>query len=825
MSTSMQHGLTRRSFLKTAAASGVAASLAGGALSLLDAPEAAFADEAAAAETAAGAADEQIFSGVCRNFCTNACFLDCHVRDGKVVQTSARDMPNPAFNRICSKGLTIPYQIYGSHRIQTPLKRVGERGAGEFEAITWDEAIDEIATTWKQIIDESGYSAIAYHRMTGNNSFLNGSSAGGMFMRFVAAMGMTVVDGAFDTAEPLANDRMLGNGPFCANNAHGDYINSKTIVIWGANPATCQTQTMHFLTEARDNGTKLIYIDPIYNQTSAMVDQWVPLRAASDGALALGLMNVVLENGWQDEAYLLANSTAPYLVKRDDHKYLRLSDLGLAEAESEEDAPLVMTASGEAKPAAEVEAADMVLDVTEADVEGFIVDSAFALLKARCAEYPLDKVTELTGVDADTITDLADQIANNTPTAFYTAYGADHYVNGHYNYSAIIALAILTGNVGKKGAFCGTSFIRTGGMPGKFFINADGVKPTAPLGEAITVKMPRMTEVMENKTHNGSPLEVRSLFVACGNPIISNGKRQATIEWMNKLDFIVVSDIYMTDTCDYADIILPAAHWFEVEDAMSNASSHPYLLYQEKAIEPLYESKPDFEIYQLLAAAMGLEDKFEFTEQEYLELLFDTDDARNLGISYESLKEQKAIPWLAEDYVYAEDGTYKTPTGKAQFYVEAPSGSNPYKEGWDLDKEYLPYWEPPREAWAGSELREKYPFHILTEKSKYRTHTIWGNVEVMGELDPEPFVNINPADAEELGIADGDQVRVSNDRGSMVLVAHLFANVPPKTLSMTKGWQKGQFIEGHYSDLTSDEMSPFCANQPFFDVVVKIEKA
>ena len=812
--SSTRSDLTRRSFLKAAAATGIAASFAGGALTACSSGE-----EGGSGAGAEPAAD-QIYSGICRNFCTNGCFLNCHVRDGKLVRVTARDMPNPEYNRICPKGLTIPHIVYGADRIQYPMKRTGERGSGEFERITWEEAIQTITDTWKQIQAESGPSAIAYHRMTGNNAFLCGSSYGGVLLRFVKAMGMSTLDGAFDTAEPFASDRMVGCGPFTSNNIHLDYKNAKTMIIWGANPAVCQLQTMHFLLEVRDAGTKVIYIDPIYNQTSMLADQWVPLRAGSDGALALGIMRVIVENGWQDEEYLKKNSTAAYLVK-EDHTYLRLSDLGQAEAGSEDDRIMVWEGG---KAVAFDAATDPELLVKGQDVEGFAVNSAYALLVDRLNERSIEEIVELTNVDAETIKGLAEQIATQTPTSFYTAYGADHYYNGHWNYSCIIATAILTGNVGKPGAFVGTSFIRTGGAPGTPYINVEAALDVESPGDGPTVKMPRMTEVMNEKTHNGQPLEIRSVYLTTSNLLVSNGKRQATLEWFKKLDFIVAADITMTETCNWADIVLPAAHWFECEDAMSKASSHPYILYQEKALEPAFESKPDFEIYKLLAEGMGLAG-FDYTEQEYLEKILDSDAARELGITYEALREKKAIEWLASDYVYAGDGVYKTPTGKAQFYIENPTGSNPYKDGWVLEKEYLPYWEPPREAWPEAELRKTYPLHLITEKSKYRTHTIWGQVELMRELDPEPYVNINPADAETYGIADGDTVRLFNDRGYVVLKAHLFNNIPVGMILMQKGWQKHQFIDGHYSDLTSDVMNGMCANQPFFDVVVGIEKA
>ena len=137
----------------------------------------------------------------------------------------------------------------------------------------------------------------------------------------------------------------------------------------------------------------------------------------------------------------------------------------------------------------------------------------------------------------------------------------------------------------------------------------------------------------------------------------------------------------------------------------------------------------------------------------------------------------------------------------------------------------MPYWEPPREAWAGSELQQKYPYQLMSAKPKFRTHTQWGNVEMFREYEPEPIVFMCPADAEANGIESGDVVRLFNDRGYVVIKAQVIPNLPQGVFQLTKGWSADDYIEGSYSDLTPLSTNPFCNNAPFFDVVVGIEKA
>lgn len=147
-----------------------------------------------------------------------------------------------------------------------------------------------------------------------------------------------------------------------------------------------------------------------------------------------------------------------------------------------------------------------------------------------------------------------------------------------------------------------------------------------------------------------------------------------------------------------------------------------------------------------------------------------------------------------------------------------------YDQQFDAAKDRLPYWEKPNEAWHDLPVRSKYPFTIISDHSRYRTHTQWWDVPALLELDPEPFVKINAQDAAKYGIKTGDKVKIFNDRGYVVMKAHLNNGVQPGVLTAPKGWEKQQYIDGHFSDLTSRVVNKICANSAFFDVAVAIEK-
>lgn len=806
-------GFTRRSFIKGAAALTASGMLAGCSAQMTELEDVSGASQAGT---------ENIYQGVCRGFCTGGCALNLHVRDGVLVRTSAASMSDPAYQRICVKGLSEMYQVYAADRLQYPMRRTGERGSGEFERISWDEAISEIAETWQKIIEESGPQAIATFTDTGNNAFLGSGimamTAGSMISRFKRAFGFSAVDSVNDRAATFAISRMYGSDGICQSNEPVDYKNCKTLFIWSAFPAIAQVQTVHFFNEARENGTKIIYIDPIYNPSALIANEWIPLKPGSDGALAMGMANAILENGWQNVEFIKGHTNAPFLVK-EDTTVLRLSDLGQAEAGSDADDYVVMAQDGSFGAASVVD--DPVLEVVDADANGIKVTSAYSMLLERVAEYPTSRASELTGIPEDKIVELAKAYACDTPAAIYSVFGTDHYYNGHWSFSCMMTLPMLTGNIGRSG-----SFIECYRENPTDYLNLKEVTNVETPGAGPTIAAPRMPEIVESGMYNGKPFVLRSMYIHSGNPLVNLTDRNAVVKWLDSLELLVVADMKMTDTCKYADILLPVCHWFEYEDVYGRGAHHPICLINEQALEPLYESKPDYEIFQLIAAALGRGDDFNFTPQTWFEMLFDNDVARERGISYETLKEKKAIRMIPEGtHIAYEGGKFGTASGRAEFYIEKPKGSNPYTDEWDLSKEHLPYWEPPREVWEGSELRKKYPYQLMSEKPRFRTHTRCGNVEMFREYDPEPYVRMCPADAQNVGVETGDVVRLFNDRGYVVIKVQVVPNLPEGVFIIPKGWSADDYIEGNYSDLTAIEMNGFCANQPFFDTVVGVEKA
>lgn len=812
--SSLNPSMTRRKFVKasavtTAATGAVLANPWGTAMKTLS-------DDTV--EAATKESETQIFSGICRANCAGGCFLNIEVRDGKVVRTSARDLPNPEYTRICVKGLSHVQRIYHQDRLKYPMKRAGERGEGKWERISWDEAITTITDKWKKYRKEYGNNAFGFYTSSGSYAAVSGVGLGSAMSRFINVTEATNISATVDLARGTGTKPFIGQGPYVTSNEPADFKNAKTLIIWGANPVGAQQQNSHFIMEAKEAGAKLIVIDPMFTGIAAKADMFVPVRPGSDAALALGMMNIVVRENWIDEPFL-KKSGAPFLVKESDGLYLRQSDLGIAVAEGATDEIIVWNSeTGTYGPASTVKNPALNGTYTINDIK---VTTAYDLLLARIAEYPPEKASEICNVPVETMEELTRIYANNKPSSIYQFFGIDHYVNGHYGYAAIATLAVLTGNLGKPGAFCGM-----GELLGTNFINIVGATyPTGAPGPTITaLKIP---EILETNMYGNTPFTLKGVYFSHVNALGNQAERQVTLEMMKKLDFIAVADMNMNETSQYADILLPVAHWFEVDDIFSSYCTHPYVLLQEKAIEPLYECKSDFEIIKMLADKMGYGDLFSMDEFDYMKLWLDTDGARELGITFDRLLEEKAIRTLpGETYVYgdAETGAFPTSTGRVNVYNEAPVPNFLYDQEFDISKERLAYFEPPHEAWYENPLHEKYPFSIIQDKGRYRTHSQWWDVPVLKELNPEPLVRINPDDAAKRNIKKGDVVKVFNDRGYVHIKAAVDKGMQPGVLGMQKGWEKHEFLEGHYQDLTSRVINPYCANSAFFDVLVEVEK-
>ncbi len=296
------------------------------------------------------------------------------------------------------------------------------------------------------------------------------------------------------------------------------------------------------------------------------------------------------------------------------------------------------------------------------------------------------------------------------------------------------------------------------------------------------------------------------------------------------MEMIVVSDMFMSETCLYADYVLPVAFLFERDDLSS--TSNPFVKYTQKAVEPAGEALGDFEIITKLGIAMGFEEYFTQDLETFLASCVTNDISAAVGVTWEGLQENPAVwTYPVEPSVVGLTDIIYSATGRFEFYHEGIQPQANVGQEWDMLKESCWFWEPPIEAWPETigdfpavEEAEKYPLIFISERCKFKTHTMFNNSPMILELDPEPYVKVNPKDAAAYGVGEGDIVRVWNDRGYVVIKVALNSGVRPGVLVIDHGWERDGYIEGHYSDLATSETWPRFEQDNWFDCLVEMEK-
>lgn len=769
---------------------------------------------------------EQIFTSSCRGNCMGGCPLNLTVRNGQLVKVAPAEVPFPEYRRICQRGRTHIQTVYNEKRIQYPLRRVEgtERGAGEWERISWEEAISEICTKWNSYREEFGPSSIGFSFASGNYGIAYGVNLNylGYMAKLLNVMQATHIHHCYDNA---FGRFIQTTGINTAALYQHQLLDAKTIIIWGANPSESVVHMNHFILEAQEAGAKVVVIDPNYTIMASKANLWIPIRPGTDGALALTLCKTAIDTGLASQDAMKNHNTFPFLVKRGDGEVLMASDVG-ALANGEDDEALVMDSDGEVKRASQV-ANPVLSGVTEAC--GYAVSTIFDRVYANIERWTPEECAQVTDVDEQTQSELLSLMVDNQPATVVIGLGPDHYENGYMTYTSIGMLSSITGNLGLSGGGMDQYVMATL----DFFANTGAFMPTGPTSSPQVI-FTALDRILETGEFNNEPINLKSIFFACHNALSNSVDYNKMVATLDKVDFIVTSDIVMTDTCRYSDIVLPAAHWFEYEDVCSMYS--PFVVHAEKALEPAFESKNCYDMVQMLAKGLGIEGAFRETHDELMEAVCASETWKAFGIDWDRIKKEKIIGLSGQDGNRPAGINYSRADQRVNFYFgdrSDPQYLNSYYDMGqevDWDKISLPHWEPPHEAWSQSiggfekrEASDKYPLIYISYRNKFKCHTQFGYNQWMLELSPEPYVMLSSRDSLERGIETGDTVRVFNDRGSCVLKAVVNGGIRSGVIVIPKGWQKDQYIEGSAAELTSNHMNPVCFNSYFFDTLCEVE--
>jgi anaerobic dimethyl sulfoxide reductase subunit A len=709
---------------------------------------------------------ETVVTSTCGHNCGGRCVVNAHVRDGRIVKISTdprKWTPEVPPLHACVRGFGQVERVNHPDRLLHPLRRTGPRGAGRFERISWDEALDEIAAQMLRIRDAYGPAAILDCSRTGSLSMLHSRATvqrllhmfGGCTELWSNVSSEAEVFAVRMTYGASADYKSAGREPI-------DYVNSRLIVMWGWSPGdgTFGTGTLQYLKWAKKRGVRMVCVDPRVTRSSReLADEHIFIRPSTDAAALIAMAYVIASEGLQDQPYL------------DRHV------LGFDEGHLPPGAP----------------AGASYLSYLRGEPDGVRKTPEWA--------------AAITGMPAETIRRLAIEFATTKPAAMQCGYAPGRTIHGEQFHRAAYALAAMTGNVGIAGGNSGTS----NGATGRYGIRSLPVG-TNPAGARVAT--PLLADLLERGRAGGYPADIRMIYSAAGdlfNQLPNVGKTVAAAE---RLEFMVVHDHFLTPTAKYADILLPATTFWERNDVHTPwAGAGHYAIFMKQAIAPMGECRNDLDICTDLATRLGIRGYNDRTEEEWLrELTRDAIDDfpafRERGLARMPAPEDAVA--FAREIRDPEGHPFSTPSGKIEIYsMTLATRPDPYGLG--------PI--PPIPTWIADDgERERargYPLRLVSPKSRARTHSIHDNQPILMRADRDD-VWINRADAAARSIADGQRVRVFNDRGETVLPARVTDRIASGVVSIKEGaWfaldAGGRDTRGCANVLTLDRASPAAA--------------
>ena len=741
--------------------------------------------------------------------CHGGCGVLAYVKDGKVIKVEGD--PDHPWNqgRLCARCLAVTQYMYHPDRITHPLKRVGKRGEGKWERISWDEAFDIVEKRLKEISDKYGPESVVFLKGTGRD-------IGGQIQLLAFAYGSpNVVFGMSGIScyapRNMVTWAMIGEIPVLdasqwlpARYDDPRYEPPQYIMIWGQNiqGSTCPDAFFgHWIVDLMKRGSKLIVVEPSFTWMASRAEVWLQIRPGTDGALALGLLNVIIHEKLYDPAFVKKWTNGVFLVREDTGKLLKGSEIRNDGSERQfvirdlRTCGFVLWNADKAEYEEEnVEPAlEGSFEVSLASGERIRCKTVWTMLKERVAQYPPDKVSEITRVPQDRIIEAARLYAKNKPSAIHWGLPIDTMTSTTPTSQAIAHLWAVTGNLDVPG----------GNVIARY---SQGVSPYPYTGGKALVSLPpgqsekrigydrygamreyrqqAQTDMVLDQMLSGSPYPIKGLWIQTSNMLA--GTSQDPRRWyeaMQKMDFLAVVDLFMTPTAMMSDIFLPAATFLEKEGIKPWWTP----LNAIKKIVTVGECKSDWEINLALARRFRPDIPWETPKDLFDHLL------KQAKTSYEDLCEK--------DWVFSPEGDSSTPylryargllrSDKKPGFT-TPSGKielfSSIFERWGLEP--LPYYEePPFSPISTPDLYKEYPLIMMTgRRSTAYFHTEHRQVPWLREMDPVPIVEIHPETAAKHEINNGEDVWIENQYGKCKARAKLTPILCPDTIMVAHGW-------------------------------------
>ncbi len=737
--------------------------------------------------------------------CRSRCGCISVVRDGRLVSVD-RNPDHPTGRALCAKGQSAPELVYSPDRLLHPLKRTRPKGDPDpgWVRIGWDEALDLAASKLLGIAHEDGPRGVAFAITTPSGTSVSDSLP--WLERLMRAFGSP--NNVYGTEICNWHKDHATRYTFGAGIGTPDLDSAGCVLLWGHNPTGSWLAQGQRVNEAKARGARLVVIDPRRAGVAAKADEWLRVRPGTDGALALGIAGVMIEEGWFDRGFLEDWSNGPFLVVDEDGaaglgapphgapsrgRLLPASNLA-AGGGGPEDHPVAWRAGGGAPEAVDPGApagpgAGWALEgsfrVRTAAGE-VTCRTAFSCYRGLCREYPPERVERITGVPARQVRAAARLLWESRPVACYAWSGVGQHTNATQTDRAISLLYALTGSRGRRGGNVEFAAVPAGDVSGAGFPAPEAAptlgideRPLGPPRSGWCTSRDFYRAVLEHR-----PYPVRGLVAFGANLLVSHAAAARGAEALRLLDFYVHADLFLNPTAKYADLVLPVCTAWEREALRVGfeitQEANALVQLRPAAVAARGESRSDGWIAFALAERLGLGDRFWGGDMDagYREWLAPS------GITLEALRARpEGVRWgdLATPYEpHRTKGGFATPSRRVEIWSETfrRHGQDP-----------LPGYVPPAVgAERRPDLAARYPLVLTSAKPHLYCHGQHRNLPTLRRRLPDPLVEVHPDTAAARGIADGEWVGIRTPSGQVRARARFRESLAPDVVAAQHGW-------------------------------------
>jgi anaerobic selenocysteine-containing dehydrogenase len=749
------------------------------------------------------AAGKRQIRGFC-GLCIARCGTIATVEDGKFVRLDP-DPSHPTGSAICAKGRAAPELVYSKARLTRPLRRKSPKGVAnpEWEEISWEQALNEIASQMRRIAAEHGAEAIAFSQPSPSTTAIGDSAP--FIRRLMNAFGTPNLVWTLDLCgwgRGFATRYAYGLGSVATGSAGGamaDIARSGCLIFWGYNPSMSRLTHATATVDALKRGMKLIVIDPRNVGLANKADIWLRVRPGTDGALALGLANVMIDRGWFDQDFIRDWSNGPLLVRSDTGRLLRESALRSSGDENRFVAwdirlckPTIYDPSNGTYDSGSAHLA--LRGEYQVDAVGGKIDCrpVFDHYAELCRQYSPEVVETTCWIPSSQLEEAARLIGHSGPVAYYAWSGHEQHANTTANARAISLLYALTGSFDAPGGNVRLPAVPSPSVTGEDLPAAKKMRPAVgfeerPLGPARWNNVSTLD--FYRAVLDVAPYPVRGLISFGANLLLAQSDPDRGRAALAALDFYAHADLFMNPTAEQADIVLPIASCFEREALKIgfeiDEKTQSLVQLRQAVAPPPGDARPDIDVIFDLAQRLGLGEHFwdGDVEAAYKHQLGPS------GLTLDSLRAEPGglhVPLRTHHRKHADldaEGHargFPTPSRKIEFWSETF-----VEHGYSALPEFL---EPALGPVASPDLASKFPLVLTCAKPSLFCQTQHRCLPSLRKRVPDPEIEVHPDAARSRGITAGMWVMVTTPAGRMRARARLNDTLDPRVVVGEHGW-------------------------------------